>query len=325
VSALGWKNAPSASRLRLQAFLIAAGSKIAGRVPGRARTEPAVVEIPNLEIHAWHGCNLSCESCAHYSSLGVRGGPTAEMCESWMQLWAPRLRPRVFSIVGGEPTLNRHLARIVQSAASAWPHSEIRVVTNGFQLGRHPDLPLIMSKLRGRAFLEISSHHSSEDFRARFRPVRELAERWAEAGVDVRITPSDENWTRRYAMNGSQIEFLDGDPRAAWEACIGKKCPQIYLGMLWKCPPIAYLDLLPARIHVEPAWRTLAGSYRPLLADCSDADLAAFLCREEENVCRLCPSQLERFELPNPLVPTRRKSSSRRAPAKSAHSCQPDA
>ena len=32
-------------------------------------------EISNLEIHAWHGCNLACESCAHYSSLGFGGRP----------------------------------------------------------------------------------------------------------------------------------------------------------------------------------------------------------------------------------------------------------
>jgi hypothetical protein len=110
-------------------------------------------------------------------------------------------------------------------------------------------------------------------------------------------------------VNGDRIDFLNGNPRSAWEACVGKHCPQIYSGKLWKCPPITYFELLPTGIHVEPVWRDLAKSYKAIAPDCSDNDLATFLGREEEDVCRLCPSQLERFELPNPLKGRRRKLS----------------
>jgi hypothetical protein len=287
---------------RLSAALSTALSTIARRTGiGPVERTLARFAIDNLEIHAWHSCNLVCESCSHYSSLGLRGGPTANDCKSWMELWAQRLYPRIFSIVGGEPTLNQDLARIVQSAASVWPRSEIRVVTNGFLLAKHRTLPEVMSKLRGRAYLEISSHHSSEDFQDRFRPVRELAENWQKIGVDIRIKSSDQNWTRRYALKGDRIEFLNGNPRSAWEACAGKHCKQIYLGMLWKCPPISYFGLLPTSVHVAPQWQDLARSYTALLPDCGDDELATFLGREEEEICRLCPNQLERFELPNPL------------------------
>jgi hypothetical protein len=261
----------------------------------------AVFEISNLEIHAWHGCNLACESCAHYSSLGFRGGPSAEICQNWMESWAPRVWPRTFSIVGGEPTLNRDLERIIRSAARLWQNSTIRVVTNGFMLSKHPQLVSLMSALRGRAFLEISSHHSSEEFQRRFRPVRELAERWKASGVDVRLIAADARWTRRYTMKGHEIEFLNGDPRLAWESCVGKRCKQIYLGRLWKCPPVAYFGLWPSGINVEKVWQDLAKRSIPLPADCSDDELASFLDREEEEVCRLCPSRLERFELPIPF------------------------
>jgi hypothetical protein len=300
---------------RLSAALIAAVSTIArGKFAWPRGGKSKVFEVANLEVHAWHGCNLACESCSHYSSLGMRGGPTAQICEDWMGSWAQRLSPRTFSIVGGEPTLNRDLARIVQSAASIWPRSEIRVVTNGFLLAKHTELPAVMSKLRGRAFLEISSHHGSEEFQAKFRPVRELAEGWEKDGVDIRIKSADQIWTRRYAVNGDQVDFLNGDPRSAWQSCVGKHSKQIYLGKLWKCPPITYFDLLPSSVRVEPFWRNLAGSYKALPADCSDDELATFLGREEEDVCRLCPSKLERFELPNPLKAKRNEPASTRLP-----------
>jgi hypothetical protein len=300
---------------RLSAALIATVSTIARRKPARPRGgKSSLFEVPNVEIHAWHGCNLACESCSHYSSLGLRGGPTAQMCEDWMELWAHRLSPRIFSIVGGEPTLNRDLARIVDAAASIWSRSEIRVVTNGFLLARHTALPAVMSKLRGRAFLEISSHHGSEEFQARFHPVRELAERWKKSGVDVRISSADQTWTRRYEVNGDRVDFLNGNPRSAWQSCVGKHCKQIYFGKLWKCPPITYFGLLPNSVRVEPFWQTLAGSYKALLADCSDDELANFLGREEEEVCRLCPSRLELFDLPNPLKAKRREPTLARLP-----------
>jgi Radical SAM superfamily/4Fe-4S single cluster domain len=260
-----------------------------------------VFEISNLEIHAWHGCNLACESCAHYSSLGFQGGPSAQMCEEWMELWADRLQPGTFSIVGGEPTLNRDLESIIQSAARLWPTSLIRIVTNGFMLGRHPGLVSLMDKLRGRAFIEISSHHSSDEFQRRFRPVKELAAEWKTRGVDIRVKPADARWTRRYMTNSNRIEFLDGDPRLAWESCVGKRCKQIYLGRLWKCPPIAYFGLWPSGVAVDAVWVDLAASYAPLPPDCSDDDLTEFLGREQEEVCRLCPSYLQHFDLPIPF------------------------
>ena len=265
-------------------------------------------EVFNLEIHAWHGCNLTCESCAHYSSLGIRGGPTAQMCEEWMERWAGRLRPRTFSIVGGEPTLNRELERIVRSAADLWTSSGIRLVTNGFLLSKHPGLASAMAALRGRAFIEISSHHNSDEFQQRFAPVRTLAERWKADGVDIRIISAEARWTRRYAIDGKKIDFLNGSPRSAWEACVGKTCRQIYLGQLWKCPPIAYFGLWPQSIAVDLSWQRLAEAYQPLGPDCSDDELANFLGTEEEEVCRLCPSQLKRFELPNPLKTRRRRN-----------------
>jgi hypothetical protein len=261
-------------------------------------------ELPNLEIHAWHGCNLRCESCSHYSSLGLRGGPSPEECESWMAAWANRLRPRLFSILGGEPTLNPGLARIVAIAGRLWPRSRIRVVTNGFLLSNHPDLPAVMEALPGRCFLEVSSHHPSQTFQEAFAPVRRVVADWLRKyRIDVRIVNADQRWTRRYTSADGRIDFLGtaDTARTAWQICEGKKCKQLYQGLLWKCPPVAYFGLMVRTVSVEQRWRQLVSRYAPLDPRSTDADLLRFLGREDEDVCSLCPAHLERFSLPNPL------------------------
>jgi Radical SAM superfamily/4Fe-4S single cluster domain len=282
-----------------------AGSLRKPIVPSEAeptKSPPGMVELGNLEIHAWHGCNLSCESCSHYSPLGIQGGPTAAQCAQWIDAWSDRLHPTVFSILGGEPTLNRDLAKIVEHALAAFPNSRIRLSTNGFLLNKHIELPEVMMRAADRVILEISAHHGSAQFEKKFAKVRSLADRWRrEYGLHVEIKDSYNRWTRRYHVRSGEIIFLDGNPRAAWNACIGKHCKQLFLGKIWKCPPITYFNLMQGSLAVGDSWRRLAASYRPLEPSCSDEELTSFFLLEEENVCRLCPNTLERFDLPNPM------------------------
>ena len=264
-------------------------------------------DISNLEIHAWHACNLFCESCSHYSSLGLQGGPTAEVCEDWMRGWSTRVRPRVFSIVGGEPTLNHGLTTIVRAAGEIWPNSRIRLVSNGFLLYRHTGLAPVLAAIGERAILEISSHHSGAEFQAQFEMVRRLADEWrTRYGVNILIKNSDQRWTRRYRYTDGRIDFITASPRQAWEGCVDKWCPQIFVGHLWKCPPVAYFGLMKEHMSVEERWQDLWLRYRPLESSCTDAELHQFLTRQEEEMCGICPAQLERFELRNPLVNFRR-------------------
>jgi len=268
----------------------------------RTKSRPRVIELGNLEIHAWHGCNLSCESCSHYSPLSIQGGPTAAQCAQWIDAWSGRLRPWVFSILGGEPTLNRDLAKIVEHALAAFPNSRIRLSTNGFLLNKHVELPEVMMRAADRVILEISVHHGSAEFQEKFAKVRSLADRWRrEHGITIEIKDSYNRWTRRYHVRSGEIIFPNGSPRAAWNVCLGKHCKQLFLGKIWKCPPITYFGLMQRSIAVEDSWRRLAASYRPLEPTCNDEELASFFVLEEENVCRLCPNTLERFDLPNPM------------------------
>lgn len=260
-------------------------------------------DLFNLEIHAWHGCNLACQSCSHFSSIGLRGGPSHQTCHDWMQVWASRLRPRTFSIVGGEPTLNRELSDIVRSAGSMWPDSRIRLVTNGLNLHHHPSLPTAMQEIKDRAYIEVSSHHSSDDFQKVFAPVRAVCADWRQRyGIDIRIVEAYKRWTVRYLPTETGVEFIHSDPREAWDACVAKQCRQLYDGLLWKCPTLAYINLLADVAPVQRASLEIAAQHVPLPPTCADSELDGFLSREHEEACGICPATLRQFELPNPIV-----------------------
>lgn len=80
--------------------------------------------VENLEMHAAHGCNLTCESCSHYSNHSHKGLLSLDDARQWMCAWSDRLlSPDVFSLLGGEPALHPDLAALVRLARTCWPHS----------------------------------------------------------------------------------------------------------------------------------------------------------------------------------------------------------
>ena len=261
--------------------------------------------LPNLEIHVAHSCNLACESCAHYSNHGHKGIVDLAAAERWMTPWVGRLKPAHFSLVGGEPTIHPDLAGFVRLARRMWPATPIRLVTNGFFLHRHPDLPSAL-QAAAPAWIDLSIHHDAPDYRVRIAPILELARRWqAQYRLDIRFNESFRHWTRRYHGFGAAMKpFTDGNPRRSWEICPARTCPQILEGRIYKCAVLAYLPMQQARYGLGPEWAPSLG-YRPLEPGCSDEALEEFFAREEEAVCGMCPAERRSFALPNPLPSAR--------------------
>lgn len=258
-------------------------------------------EIDNLEIHAWHACNLTCESCSHYSALGVKGGPSLSDCDSWMANWSKLVMPKTFSILGGEPTLNKDLESILERAIYYWPNSRIQIVSNGFFLHRHPKLPFILSNAR-ESVLVVSSHHDSIEYQSRIKPVKRLLRNWInDFGISVEIRFSDRLWTKRYEKSDKGYMLFDSNPYDAWKVCVGKKCIQLFENRLWKCPPIAYFRQVEKKFVVDESVRDLIHRYKPLEANCTMDELHAFFSIKEEEICKICPEKMEQFELQNPL------------------------
>lgn len=258
-------------------------------------------EIDKLEIHAWHACNLSCESCSHYSSLNVKGGPSLDDCDKWMANWSKIVIPKTFSILGGEPTLNRDLESIVERAIYYWPETTIQLVTNGFFLHRHPNLPSILAK-SNKTILIISSHHDAVEYQDKLKPVEELLLKWiSDFKINVHVRDSAKFWTRRYKNTDRIYSLFDSDPYEAWKVCSTKYCVQLFENKLWKCPAITYFKLVEKKFTINDKTRDLIKQYKPLNVECTEKELNSFFEKREEEICKICPEKLEHFELPVPL------------------------
>ena len=258
-------------------------------------------QIPNLEIHVAHTCNLSCESCSHYSNHGHAGILSPQAADHWMSQWSNRVKPGIFSLLGGEPTVNQRLAEFIPLSRKHWPDTNLQLVTNGFFLHRHPELPKVL-QADPNVRLSLSIHHDSAAYRAKLIPILALLVKWKrDYGIRVDLRPSFKTWTRRYHGYGSSMEpFEDEQPRKSWEYCHARYCKQLFQGKLWKCPPLAYLDLQNAKYPLSSRWAPYL-NYTPLAPDCSDEELDAFIDLEDEPYCGMCPASPQKFAMPSPL------------------------
>jgi hypothetical protein len=264
--------------------------------------------IEALEIHVVHSCNLVCEGCSHYSNQGHEGLVSLDEADTWMRLWNRRVRPARFSLLGGEPTLHPQLAEFVVLSRQHWPDAQLQVVTNGFLLHRHPELPVVLAN-DANATISVSIHHTGASYRKKLTPVVGLLHDWVRRyGIRVEYRPSHGFWTRRYNGSGAAMQpFDDGQPRRSWENCSAKRCHQLFQGQIWKCPAVAYLQLQDAKYGLSDVWQPYL-RYVPLSPHSTAEQLEAFFSEEDEACCRMCPAAPERFALPSPLVRTHRST-----------------
>jgi len=187
-----------------------------------------MLAIRNLEIHIAHSCNLACESCSHYSNQGHKGLLGLDEARSWMAPWSGRLAPATFSLLGGEPAIHPRFADFVPLARNLWPSAKLRLVTNGFLLARHPELPRRLAEA-GNARLEVSLHHGSRAYRERLVPIVALLRAWVDDhGIDIAFNHSHAGWTRRYRGSGAEMApYEDDKPRRSWKNCPARFCPQM--------------------------------------------------------------------------------------------------
>ena len=270
--------------------------------PVEVAARKPVPAIGRLEMHVTHACNLKCESCCHYSNHSHKGNVGIAEAEAWMSAWRGRFAVEEFVLLGGEPTLHPQLPQFIPLVRQFWPEAKLTLITNGFFLHRHPELPRVVAE-SGDAQIALSVHHGSPAYLDRIRPILELTEKWrTEYGITVVVTQSHRHWTRRYRGFGdSMLPFEDNDARRSWEICPARHCLQLFEGKLWKCAPIAYLGLQRQKFDLSNKWEPYL-DYQPLTSTAGDGALLEFIGREDEGVCAMCPARPRKFELPNPMA-----------------------
>lgn len=263
---------------------------------------PRVIQV---EYHLSHGCNLACESCSHFSQENHSGRATPQSFYGELAPWARRLNPRYVLLLGGEPLLNPDLCEILPIARELWPQGgregvQILLVSNGLLLPKWASrLPKVLQDNDIR--LDLSRHHDAPEYLEKFDAAVALARSWGIPGTPM-LRESFAKWTHIYKGSGANVlPFTDGNPQRSWERCVSHWCLQIHEGMLWKCPPVAYLPMQHKKFGVDTqAWAPFL-HYQPLKPMCSEAELEEFVNRKCESVCGLCPANPVAFRKPLPL------------------------
>ena len=192
------------------------------RALGISRPEPVPIRPPRplnrLELHVTHACNLTCDSCCHYSNHGHRGNLDPALADRWMAAWRDRVAVAEFNLLGGEPTIHPRLPEFVTLVRRHWPAAHIRIITNGFFLDRHPDLPATLAAA-GNAEIALSVHHDEPGYLEPTLVPRSIGSKPGSAITGSRLTfGSHISSERRYRGFGStMLPFEDGHARQSWE------------------------------------------------------------------------------------------------------------
>lgn len=176
-------------------------------------------------------------------------------------------------------------------------------VTNGFFLGRHPDLPraLIDNGFR----LDVSQHGNALAYRARFNEVLQRLSEWRAEYPALKITvrESHKGWRQQYQIVDGKPMPFGSSPRAAWNICLQRTCTQLYKRFLWKCPALAYFAMMERKLRLEsmPDWQ-LFRDYQACRPTATDEEVRAFFATREIPQCGLCPSRKIPFRHVDPTT-----------------------
>lgn len=269
-------------------------------------TSPLI--IPHLEWHIAHGCNFTCESCAHFSNHGHKGHITIDQLEQWYGLWHTRIAPRDIQILGGEPLLNQDLLEILRLTRRMWNHPQLESIelnTNGFLLEKFPELPLVLKETNTR--LMISMHGNDPEYNTKLATIRALTKEWVdEYQCDIEFFDSYTVWFKTYhGFGDNMMPYEDNDAQASWDHCVaGQDCFQLLDGNIYKCAPLAYLPFQKEKYNLSNKWDHYL-TYKPLVPDSTEQEIIEFFNRKAESHCAMCPNFPQMFKKNMPTLPRR--------------------
>lgn len=262
-----------------------------------------MIHFRSLEFHAAHACNLYCAQCSHYSNVHAGGIVSLAEAKENFDAWTGRLRPKKFVILGGEPTLNPDLCEMLVLGRRAFPGARKLLVSNGFFFDRHPDLPKVLCDNYYK--LEVSQHGNAPAYRERFQAVLDTIARWRRdfPRLAIGVRQSHIGWRRQYNIEDGKALPILSNPRDGWNACIQKRCTQLYKRHLWKCPALAYFSLLEKKLRLEdvPDWQ-LFRDYQACRPTATDAEVRRFFANQEIDQCGLCPDHKIPFRHNDPML-----------------------
>ena len=276
-------------------------------------------------IHLTNMCNFFCNGCDHYSNYKIGGYLGVERFEEYLKTWCDKFNQLKLEVrlLGGEPTLNRHLVDILKLSRKYTPDNNIILFTNGTYLHKHKNLKDVL--IDNKIVLKLTEHSKEKKYLDKLNPLKEKLRRWSDEGLDYRSYDYTEGfgwtgtdavalgggrihndgiWRKQYKGHGETMRpFEDNEPRKSWEICCcswakgGIANIQLYENKLWKCPPIAYLKdaLTKFGLQNHPKWIPYL-KYKPLSGDVTLEEMVNWMRRDEEDICNMCPAYDDKRE-----------------------------
>lgn len=258
--------------------------------------------IPRLEIHVSHFCNLKCDNCNHFSNYNIKGFLTLEQFIDWNKPWVKKIFPKTFQLLGGEPTANPDLISICNESRNIWVKSRILLITNGFFLKNHPDLPETLEK--NNIQLVVSIHDDSEEYTKRICNIKETISSWQEKyKFNCSYRESFQMWYKTFKKdeNDNTIPFHDNNPQLSYKNCLSKEAKQLFNGNIYKCPPLTYLNLIKQKYSLSSEWDFYL-NYKPLTPNSTIKEIKDFFSKKSEQFCNMCASNPIKYKKQNPLL-----------------------
>ena len=262
-----------------------------------------MIDIKVLDFPILTACNLRCDNCSSYSNLHIEGTvQTASQGAAELVAWSSYINPLRLQILGGEPLLHKQLPDFIKTARETYPHTDLRLYTNGLLLKRHKDLKALLRETN--CMLVISVHSTEQRYKTLLhaslseffdsdmystanKSVVSFAKVFETQGIKVELRDMTQHWSRVYKKG---IKPFNSDYKKAHEACMWTHCTQLYKGKLWKCTQTAFFDDLMRRINNHEDWEQYKSMYTPLSHDDPEhvkkAWFNAFL--HPEPICSMC-------------------------------------
>lgn len=263
--------------------------------------------IPRLDLMVAYSCNISCKGCISVSDIKRNGVAPYEEIAVWLAQWQYRITPELVTIFGGEPCLHPKLVEICQDVKRTWPNAKIRLITNGYLLGRFD--PAIWHQFDNFE-IQVSIHRKDHETH-----INQYIKNILLHSKDWQVTKIGGDDHKQIAWIGKHLtiyksifkDFIvpykkglkpyNSDPAAAHKICGASATPILYKGRLYKCPPVAnIIDI--TNTH-----------YKNYKGYSIDDDLKQFVDNigQPESVCGFCPDSsqatiIDHFNKDNVIV-----------------------
>lgn len=251
-------------------------------------------KIKRLDFNIAYACNLACKGCISLSDFDRRGVESLQDIEEQCETWSKLLEPGVVSIFGGEPLLHPRIEKILNLIREYWPHTQIRLITNGYLLRRFdPNLWFTFGALE----MQISIHRLDHEtlITNEIKRIVKCRDKWTAtrgtAGGHKQLTLCNKNLTiykskfnsfvMPYLLKNNMPAPFKSDPKKAHSVCGSPSTPILYRNKLYKCAPIA--NILDIDKHDRYNYQGTDAT----------GDVASLVKKinKPETICSMCPEQ----------------------------------